>query len=295
MNLPSNTIYIIDGNAMTRRAFHVGVNVQMEDLKGNDVKGFYIFARMLYHFLDVTRASRLVVAIDQRGSTAARRRVFSDYKRKDDRDPVEENKYFVQEALAHKLIRALNLPIASYEGYEADDVMATLARKYSARGEFVALVSTDKDLIQCINDNVVMFDPKKLEILDAYAVEEKKGFPPSLSLAVQTLTGDDTDGVPGIKGIGNVTATRLLKQFGSVDNIFKNLDTLTPTLRKKLEAGRERVPITRMLVQLYDNLPIEVEPRSFRVSSIVSEVLLRANLRNILGLFGLLKESVNVS
>lgn len=256
MNLPKDTIYIIDGNAMIRRAFHVSTNIK-PPVAGEPTTGAYIFSKMMLSFLEKVRPSHLIVAIDNKTSHWARKRLFSSYKEKN--ESAEEKQLFLaQERIAHQVIKAMQIPIVTHPGYEADDTIATLAKMYSDQGRSVVIVAQDKDLIQCMNERVMMYDSKKHQLFDCEAIEEKYGFPPSMSLNVQTLTGDDTDNIPGIKGVGNKTAVKLLREYGDIPHIYACLDELSPSLRNKFVEYTSLLPIVRMLVRLYDNLPLDI-------------------------------------
>ena len=258
MDLPEDTVYIIDGNAMIRRAFHVSTNIKTENVDGETTTGAYIFSRMMISFLEKVRPSYLIVAIDNATSHWARKRLHPGYKAKG--ESAEEKQLFLaQERIAHQILNAMQIPIVTFPGYEADDCLATLSKKYYDDGRHVVIVSGDKDLVQCMNERVMMYDSKKHQLFDCKAIEEKYGFPPSMSLNVQTLTGDDTDSIPGIKGIGNKTAVKLLKGYGDIPHIYACLNELKPSLRNKFIEYTSQLAITRVLVRLYDSLPLNVD------------------------------------
>ena len=145
---------------------------------------------------------------------------------------------------------ALRIPILRVPGFEADDIIATLADRLRDEDVEIFMVSRDKDLDQLVGPHVVLYDPMKDETFDAASIEARKGYPPDKAVEVQTLTGDSTDNVPGVPGVGPKTAAKLIAKYGCVDEVLAHADELTPKLRSNLLDSADVLAVSRKLVTL---------------------------------------------
>ncbi|HWB53378.1 MAG TPA: DNA polymerase I, partial [Tepidisphaeraceae bacterium] len=167
-----------------------------------------------------------------------------------------------QEDRILRIVRDAGVPIFGKPGFEADDLIATMTRKLCDSGWDIYLVSKDKDLRQILNDCTYMYDVQKDEVIDSKKMEEKVGYSPAEAIEVQTLMGDTIDNVPGIPGVGEKTAAKLIKKYHKADDVLKHLDELTPKMRENFEKYAERLPISRQLVTLKTDVDIEFDPEN---------------------------------
>ena len=158
-----------------------------------------------------------------------------------------------------RIVRDAGVPIFVKPGFEADDLIATMTKRLEGQGFEVFLVSKDKDLRQLLDDATKMYDVQADEVIDAAAMEAKCGYTPLEAVEVQTLTGDATDNVKGIPGIGEKTAAKLVKKYGSAEAVLQHLDELTPKMRENFEK-LDMLPITRQLVTLKNDVEMEFDP-----------------------------------
>ncbi len=254
------TLYIIDGHSQIYRAYYAPFR-DLTSPTGEPTRATYVFCSMLMKFIAVQRPKYLAMAVDGPAEKLHRRQVYPDYKitRKpmpDDLPPQVER--------IREIVRAMGIPILEAEGYEADDVMATVARKFASAKMQVVLISRDKDLEQLIDDNVVLYDPMKDETITADVIERTKGYPPSKAIEVQSLTGDSIDNVPGVPGVGPKTAARLITKYGSLESILEHTDDLTPKLRENLLGNRATIELARKLVSLDRFVPVELDLSSIQ-------------------------------
>jgi DNA polymerase-1 len=223
---------------------------------GEPVNALYGFARLIHRLREAWRPDYLVVAFDGPGELL-RHQAYDEYKA--NRPPMPEA-LERQIPLIGQLLEAHGIPRVEAAGYEADDVIATLAQMAAERAISTVIVTTDKDAEQLISDHTVVLHIRRdsEELLDAAALAEAKGIEPWQVVEVMALAGDSTDNVPGVPGVGPKTALKLIGQFGSVEELYTHLDEVaTPKLREKLEAHRTDVDLARRLVTLCRSVPIQ--------------------------------------
>jgi DNA polymerase I len=262
-------LYIIDGHSQMYRAYYAPFR-DLTSPTGEPTRATYVFCQMLLRFLADRRPDYLAMAIDGPAHMLRRRAEYAEYKVT--RKPAPED-FHPQVERILQIVRAAEVPVLEAEGYEADDLMATLAERFASDELHVVLVSRDKDLDQLVGPNVTLYDPMKDEVLDASAIEATKGYSPDKAVEIQTLTGDTTDNVPGIPGIGPKTAAKLIARYGSADEVLRHADELTPKLRENVLASREQIPLTRKLVTLDRAAPLDVKLESMRFEGLHSDVL----------------------
>ncbi len=247
-------VFIIDLSAMTWRAWHVA--------RKAEVSAPFIFAKMMVRFLKDCRPEYIVAAEDRADSHEVRKKIYPGYKQKE--RPVDELRSFLLcECAVVQIVDAMQIPRVSFPGYEADDVIASLATQRSDKGQHSVLVAIDKDLFQLLNGRVTMYDSVKRQWITEFTVMEQRGFLPSESACVQALTGDASDNVPGVPGVGPKTAAKLVSKYGSHEAVFDHLEELTPSLRHNLRVNRDQVIMAYSLVKLHRDLPVECELRAF--------------------------------
>ena len=232
---------LIDGSGFVYRAFYA--LPPLTNSKGEAVGAVYGFCSMLLSLLDKHTADLLCVAFDA-GRDTFRKQLYSEYKNNREETPAELKSQF---PLLIKACDAFGLPTVELEGYEADDIIATYAEKLSSNGYEVRIVSSDKDLMQLVTDNVYLFDPIKSKVIKRDEVFEKYGVYPESMITLQALMGDKTDNIPGIDGVGPKTAAKLIAEFGDIDGLYSNIDKVKPVrIQEKLRDSQDLLNISKI-------------------------------------------------
>src|SRR5262245_26014509 len=251
-------VYLVDGSGYIFRAFHALPPLTRAD--GTPVNAVLGFTTMLMKLISETDADHIAVIFDSKRATF-RNEIYGDYKA--NRPPPPEE-LIPQFGLIREATRAFNIPVVEMPGYEADDLIATYARLAKAAGADVTIVSSDKDLMQLINERVKMFDPIKNKPIGAAEVEEKFGVGPDKVVEVQALAGDSTDNVPGVPGIGVKTAAELIKTYGDIENLLAHAAEIKqPKRRDTLIQNADKARISRELVLLKNDVAVDHPLASF--------------------------------
>ncbi|MGW1419246.1 DNA polymerase I [Bradyrhizobium manausense] len=251
-------IFLVDGSGYIFRAYHAlpPLNRKSDGLQVNAVLGF---CNMLWKLLrDMpadNRPTHLAIVFDK-SEVTFRNKIYPDYKAH--RPPAPDD-LIPQFALIREAVRAFDLPCLEQGGFEADDLIATYARQASERGATTTIVSSDKDLMQLVNDKIVMYDTMKDRRIGIPEVIEKFGVPPEKVVEVQALAGDSTDNVPGVPGIGIKTAAQLIVEYGDLEQLlFRATEIKQPKRREALLENAEKARVSRQLVLLDDKVDLEV-------------------------------------
>lgn len=254
---------LIDGYGFVFRAFHSLPPLTRGD--GTQVGAVYGFTNMLIKLLAGLQVSHVAVVFDS-GSKTFRNDIYPEYKAH--RPPCPEE-LIPQFPIVREAAESLNLAILEKIGFEADDIIATLAKKYSREEYEVIIISSDKDLMQLIDDNVKMYDAMKNKMIGEPEVFEKFSVKPDKVLDVLSLMGDSSDNVPGVRGIGPKTAAELINQFGNLENIFLNLDQIKQDKRREmLREGEEKAKLSKILVSLKEDVELGITAEDLEVKSI---------------------------
>jgi len=262
-------VFLIDGSGFIFRAFHA--LPPMTSPEGTPVNAVFGFTKMLMKLLDDTDADRIAVIFDRARKTF-RSNIYADYKA--NRPPPPEE-LIPQFALVREATEALNVPAVDMDGFEADDLIATYARKAAEQGAEVTIVSSDKDLMQLVGPKITMLDAMKNRVIGEAEVVEKFGVGPDKVIDVQALAGDSSDNVPGVQGIGVKTAAQLIEEYGDLDSLLERAGEIKqPKRREKLIEQAEMARISRDLVTLRDDAPVETSLDDFHVREPEPEVLL---------------------
>jgi DNA polymerase-1 len=269
LQIMAETLYIIDGHAQMYRAYYAPFR-DLTSPAGEPTRATYVFCSMLMKFIADRRPAMLAMAIDGPTSSRTRAAIYPQYKAT--RKPMPED-FPVQIGRIVGIVRAMGIPVLQADGYEADDIIATIAHRYASADRQVVIISRDKDLDQLVSPNVVLYDPMKDETIDAATILAQKGFPPQQAVEVQTLMGDAIDNVPGIPGIGPKTAAKLVMQYGSADAVVDHAAELTPKLRDNIIQHAGNVKLARQLVTLERNLPMEFDVEQMRFAGLRRGVL----------------------
>jgi DNA polymerase-1 len=256
-------VYLIDGSGFIFRAFHALPPMTSPD--GTPVNAVYGFANMLMKLLEDTDADHIAVIFDAARKNF-RNEIYPEYKA---HRPPPPEELIPQFGLIKSLVEAFNLPAIQMEGFEADDLIATYARLATARGADVTIVSSDKDLMQLVDDKVTMFDAMKNVEIGPAGVVEKFGVGPDRVVDVQSLSGDSVDNVPGVPGIGIKTAAQLINEYGDLDTLLERAGEIKqPKRREALIENAEKARISRELVRLRKDVPVERDIDSFALKDI---------------------------
>ena len=264
-------VFLIDGSGFLFRAYY-GVKIQMSRPDGTPTNAVYGFTQMLMKLVDDTNADHIAVIFDRARKTF-RSEIYKDYKAH--RPPPPED-LIPQFELVREATRAMNIPAVDMEGYEADDLIATYARQAVEAGAEVTIVSTDKDLMQCVGPSVKMFNAMKNREIRLEQVIEKFGVGPDRVIDVQALAGDSADNVPGVAGIGVKTAALLIEEYGDLDGVLANAGKIKqPKRREALIAQADLARVSRRLVTLKDDVPVEVPLKDFSTKEIDPDVFMQ--------------------
>lgn len=249
-----NTLLIIDGYGFVFRAYHVQPSLTSPE--GKPVGAIYGFTAMLLKILNDFKPTHAVVVFDS-GKSNFRHALYSDYKANRPPAPQELIEQFGEVRTAAS---SLNFSTLEVPGFEADDIIATLATKADAVMQEVVIISSDKDLMQLINSNVKMFDPVKSKYINTEDVIAKFGVEPAKVREVMALTGDTSDNIPGVAGIGPKTAAELIKQFGNLKELLSSTDQVKSVrLRAILESSRDRAELSWQLVGLDCEMDLDLD------------------------------------
>lgn len=247
--------YLVDGSAYVYRAFYA-IRQELSNSAGIPTNAVFGFKNMLQKLMRQEQPDYLAVVFDERGPTF-RHEVDPTYKA--NRKPMPDE-LAVQLPYIHRLVEALNIPKLSLQGYEADDLIGTLARRYVEQGCDVVVVSGDKDLCQLVTDRVTIFDPSKDQRLGVAEVTERFSVEPERVIEVMGLMGDSSDNVPGVPGVGEKTAKQLLATFGTIEEVLARVDEVKqPKLRERLREHAESARQSRQQVTIDVNVPIETK------------------------------------
>jgi DNA polymerase-1 len=251
-------VFLVDGSSYIFRAYHAlpPLNRKSDGLQVNAVLGFCnMLWKLLRDMPEDNRPTHLAIVFDKSEITF-RNKIYQDYKAH--RPPAPDD-LIPQFALIRDAVRAFDLPCLEQNGFEADDLIATYARQACERGANTTIVSSDKDLMQLVNDCVTMYDTMKDRRIGIAEVVEKFGVPPEKVVEVQALAGDSTDNVPGVPGIGIKTAAQLIVEYGDLESLLNRAGEIKqPKRREALIENAEKARISRQLVLLDDKVKLDV-------------------------------------
>ena len=245
-------LVIVDGTNTLYRAFFAIPNLRAPD--GAPTNAAYGFVNMLGKIVREERPDQLVVVFDARGKTF-RHRIFDAYKAHRDAQPEDLS---AQIPLVRDLVEAHRIPILEVEDFEADDVIATLVDR-APEGARISIVSTDKDLMQLVGERVVLLDGIKERRYGPAEVEARFGVPPEKVLDLRSLVGDPSDNIPGVKGIGEKGAAKLILEWGDLENLLAHTDEISAKrARTALQDGVEDARLSKELATLRTDVPLPV-------------------------------------
>ncbi|MCB9851418.1 MAG: DNA polymerase I [Phycisphaerales bacterium] len=260
----AKSFYIIDGHAQIYRSYYAPFR-PLNSPTGEPTRATYVFLSTLFNLLRDRKPDYLAMVLDVSDSTVFRCDIYPEYKAH--RDPPPEDLPLQAERIV-QIVDAMGIPILRREGFEADDLMATLAERITDEDVEIFLISKDKDLEQLINDRIFLYDIGKGVVVDRAYMLENKGFTPEQVIDVQTLAGDTVDNIPGVAGVGVKTAAKLVNKYGSADAVLAHADELSPKQSENVKAFAEQLPITRQLVTLRRDVPMDFSLEAARFNGV---------------------------
>ncbi len=254
-------LFLIDGTAIIYRSFFAFIRNPLYNSKGQNTSAIYGTINAFLRLMERYNPEFVAISFDRREKTF-RHEITDTYKA--NRLPAPDELHEQVEPIK-EFFNLIGLKEISCAGYEADDVLATLAEKYKRKFD-VIIVTGDKDFSQLVDENVKLYDPAKEQVMDAEAVIEKYGLKPEQFIDYLAICGDSADNIPGVKGIGPKGAEKLLSEFGTLENIYENIDQISAKgTREKLLEFKEDAFLSRKLATIVRDVPLEIEDdRSFR-------------------------------
>ena len=283
--LMSAKLFLIDGSAQIYRAYFAFSKMALRTKSGEPTSAIYGFLLMLFTLLEKEKPTHLALAFD-RPEPTFRHTMYRDYKATREKMPQD---LVAQLPRLRQVLQTMGLTVLEKPGWEADDIIGTLARRGHSEGFEVYMVSGDKDFQQLVEEGIFVYDPKKegTQILDAKGVEENFGVVPERVCDVLGLMGDASDNVPGVSGVGLKTAAALVKTYGSLEAALEHASEISkPALREALLRDRDQALLSKRLVTIDTHAPVEFSTDAFRLkpfdSPEVEEMLRELEFKTLL-------------
>ena len=281
----SSELMLIDGHSILNRAFYAIPPLSAPD--GTPTGAVYGFLNILFKFIDEENPDKLVVAFD-RSEPTFRHEKYNEYK--GTRKPMDPD-LRVQVTLIKEVLKSMNITVSEKKGYEADDIIGTLSKRMSAKGKKVVIISGDKDLLQLLDDNITMKNPKTKggrTTVETYTVSElfdEYGVTPDEFVDLKALMGDTSDNIPGAKGIGPKTAIPLISEYHTVENLLDHIDEIkSKSTAKKIADSRDNIILSKFLAKIDVDAPIETDIESASIKDICNdesmELLMKLNRKS---------------
>ena len=256
------TVYLIDGTAYIYRAYHAIRS--LSNSKGLPTNAIFGFTRILIKLMQDRAPEYAAMFFDTKGPTF-RHEIFKEYKA--NRPPMPED-MAVQIPYIKEVTAAYRLPIIELQGFEADDLIGTFARRAEDNGFSVVMVTGDKDFMQLVTDNIVIWDPMKEKTIDIQTIRDDFGVEPHQMIDVMGLSGDSADNIPGVPGIGQKTALGLIKAFGDMERLYQEVESITKKKqRENLMAFKEQALLSKNLVTIDTRVPVAAGLTDFSIQA----------------------------
>jgi DNA polymerase-1 len=253
-------LYLVDGNSYFHRAFHAIKG--LTNSRGFPTNAIYGFTSMIMKILKEKKPDSIAIAFDSKEPTQ-RHKIYEEYKAQRPETPSD---LLLQIPYIKDIVSAFNIQSFEMPGYEADDIICTIAKKAAAEGANVFILSGDKDMMQAVTDGVKIYDPMKDIVIDEQAVIERFGVPPAQVPEVMAIAGDTVDNIPGVKGIGEKTAKELLSEAGSLDKLLYHPEKIkSERLRKMITENIEIIQLSKTLATIDTDVPVDISLRDFRL------------------------------
>ncbi len=280
-------LVIIDGKSVFYRGYYAMPGLSTTD--GTPTGGVYGFAALSLELIKQLEPDYVCVAWDKRGTNIRRRlAIYPDYKA--GRKPAPPD-FYAQIPILHELLAAFSWPLYEFDDYEADDIMATLDKQAEQHGDIETyLITSDLDALQILDQNTYLYALKKgltnIDKFDIPAFEKRYGIRIGQFLDLKSLKGDSSDNIPGVPGVGEKTAVKLLQQFETLDGVYENLWQIKDSLRRKLEAGKKSAYMSRELARLFTDAPVKLDLEAMNVHDLdtakLRELLEKLEFRSLL-------------
>ena len=280
-------LVIIDGKSVFYRGYYAMPGLSTTD--GTPTGGVYGFAALSLELIKQLEPDYVCVAWDKRGTNIRRRlAIYPDYKA--GRKPAPPD-FYAQIPILHELLAAFSWPLYEFDDYEADDIMATLDKQAEQHGDIETyLITSDLDALQILDQNTYLYALKKgltnIDKFDIPAFEKRYGIRIGQFLDLKSLKGDSSDNIPGVPGVGEKTAVKLLQQFETLDGVYENLWQIKDSLRRKLEAGKKSAYMSRELARLFTDAPVKLDLAAMDVRDLdtakLRELLEKLEFRSLL-------------
>lgn len=255
--MDKKNFYIIDGHSIFYSSFFAIPSLITS--KGLEVNAIYGFLKSIIKLFKTKNIDLISICFDAKGKNF-RHIIYPEYKIQREKMP---NEMINQKPILDSILQKLDIPILEIEGVEADDIIASLIKKYKHKNFNFYIISKDKDLMQLVDDNVFVFDISKDIVYNKQEVEKKFGIPPNKIIDLLSLIGDKSDNIPGIQGIGPKTAINLIKEFGDIDKILQNNEKLKENIKNKLIQSEEVLRLSYKLVSPKFDVDINKEISDF--------------------------------
>ncbi|MEI8256656.1 MAG: DNA polymerase I, partial [Deltaproteobacteria bacterium] len=250
----ARTLYVLDLSGFVFRAYHA--LPPLSNSSGEPTHATLGVANMLARLVKDQKPVYLAVAMDSKSDKSLRKAMYPEYKAT--RPPAPPD-LAVQMARCREIVEAYAIPVLQQEGYEADDLLAACVREARSHGLHTVLCTADKDLMQLVGDDVVMWDAMRNRVFGPDEVKEKWGVGPERVRDLLALMGDTSDNVPGVQGVGEKTAARLITEYGSLDGVYANIDKVKGKLRENLARDEQSARLSYDLVGLEHDLPVALD------------------------------------
>ena len=241
-------ILLIDGSSLIFRAFYAIRNLTTKD--GVFVNGVYGFLNMYYKALELINPTHIFVAFDK-GSKTFRHNEFADYKGTRDNAP---NEITYQFGILKDLLSSMNVNYLELDEYEADDIIGTIAKLAQKEGFEVDIFTGDRDYLQLVDDNILVYLTKKgiseIKLMNTESILEEYDLSPKQLIDVKALQGDSSDNIPGVKGVGEKTALKLIQEYGNLENLYENIDNLKGKLKENLVNEKDKAYLSLSLIHI---------------------------------------------
>ena len=250
---------IIDGKSVFYRGYYAMPNLSTAD--GTPTGGVFGFASLAIELIKKLEPDYVAVAWDkQKTNIRKRREIYPEYKA--GRKPAPAD-FYEQIPILHELLEAFGWPLYEIDDYEADDIMGAFAKEATEKGVETYLITSDLDALQLVGPLTKVYALKNglsnLQEFDVESFERKYGLRVEQFLDLKSLMGDSSDNLPGVPGVGQVTAAKLLKEFDTLESIYENLDSVKPSVAKKLEAGKDLAFLTKEVGQIWTDVPVKLD------------------------------------
>lgn len=254
VNFDKNTVYILDSYGLIYRCYFAFINRPLTNKDGNNVSAIFGFFRNLHSILKHYHPQFIACAMDSKTATF-RHKMYKEYKATRNKTPEDLH---AQIPWIDEILTDLGIPVLQCDGYEADDIIATVAKKCAQQGKSCRILSGDKDLMQLVTETTQILKPDHADVWKVtgpQGVQAEWGVPPEQLLDLLSLYGDSADNIPGVQGVGVKTAGKLLEQYKNLDGIYEHIDEIKGAMQKKLIDGKENAYFSQKLIRLCDTVP----------------------------------------